>query len=700
MKYLVIVESPSKAKTIEKYLGKDYKVVSTVGHIIDLAKSKLSVDIESGEYEPEFHTIKGKAKVVKDIKKHIPKEGQIKIYLATDPDREGEAIAWHTANALKLEQPQRIVFNEITKTAVESAIKKPRKIDVDLVDAQIARRVLDRLVGYKVSELIWKKIWYGLSAGRVQSVALRLIVEREELRESFDPKEYWSVVADLQNSDNPQVLAELKRLDGDKYLPKDKKQVDTLIKDLKGKKFEVSEVKSRNVSKNPYPPFTTSTMQQAANNLFGFTAKRTMGVAQALYQAGYITYMRTDSVNLADQAIDAIRKSIKSQHGDEYLPAKPNLYKTKSKSAQEAHEAIRPTDIRVTKKQVSEDLDATAAKLYQLIKDRAVASQMANQESEVLTVIISAEGKSGKKYEFSLGAEKILFEGFRKLFGAKVGGDTQVVESINEGDEFDLNEFITEQHFTKPKPRYTDASLVKALEAKGIGRPSTYASIISTVQNRGYVIKEGRYLIPTDVGCVVTKFLKQNFERLVDYEYTANVEDELDKIATGDLEYAPFVDKEFKPLMGEIADADKAVDKEDVVILGESDEKCPKCDGEMVIRLGRYGKFLSCTKFPECKGMMSLDGGEDSLDYEKYKKPEKCPECGSGLVLKNGKYGQFWACETYPDCKGTVPMLLNEKCPECNSDLVERKGRWGKMFTGCSGYPDCKYIKKEKKKDE
>jgi DNA topoisomerase-1 len=694
---LLIVESPAKAKTINKYLGKDYKVMATVGHIIDLPKSDLAVDVEH-DYEPEFTTIYGKAKVIKELKKAVPKDGDV--YLAMDPDREGEAIAWHVRNALELKKPKRVTFNEITKDAVQEAVQKPGDIDENLVEAQKSRRVLDRLVGYKLSELVWKKIWYGLSAGRVQSVALRLIVEKEEEREAFDPEEYWNFSVTVKDSKKNELEAELKSKDGKKYVPSTGKEVEELEKILGDSNYKVVEVEEREVNRNPYPPLTTSKMQQSANIGFGFTSKRTMALAQILYQAGYITYMRTDSTNLSKKAIDEIRKVIKDKYGDKYLPAKPKYYKTKSKGAQEAHEAIRPTDFTVNKEQIKKEFGNAHAKLYDLIWRRAVSSQMNPKKAKVLTVKISPKDVKEPEYIFSLGGEMILFDGFRKVLGGgKAQEDLAQISQIKEGDELKKVKFNKEQKFTQPPSRYTEASLVKKLEKLGIGRPSTYATIISTIQSRGYVEREAKSLLPTDVGRVVTNFLRNNFNRLVDYKYTAKVEEELDDIAEGKIDYVPFIDSQYKPLVKEIKKADKEVEKEDVVILGKAkDEKCPECGGDMVIRIGRYGKFLSCAKFPECKGMKDISGGEEDLDYAKYYKPEKCPKCGSKMVLKNGKYGRFWACEKYPDCKTTLPMLLNEKCPECGERLVERKGKWGKMFIGCSGYPDCKYIKKNKKK--
>ena len=695
-KNLLIVESPSKAKTINKYLGKDFKVMATVGHIIDLPKSKLGVDVDN-DYEPLFETIYGKGKIIKDIKKAIPKGGNV--YLAMDPDREGEAIAWHLSNAVNLKNAKRVTFHEITASAVNEAVKKPGEININLVEAQKARRVLDRLVGYKLSELIWKKIWYGLSAGRVQSVALRLVVEKEEEREAFKSEEFWEVSVKLKDVKKNILIAKLAKKDSKKYIPKSKEEVEEFEGKIGNSKFLVKDVAKRNVSKHAYPPFTTSTLQQVANNVLGFTSKRTMAIAQILYQSGYITYMRTDSVFLSNKAVDEIRGVVAQRYGNEYLPAKPNYYKNRSKNAQEAHEAIRPTDFNLDIARVEGEHGKPASKLYELIWRRTVSSQMSNKEVEVLSVSLTPKDVKTPEYIFTMGGEKTLFDGFRKVLGSKkMDDDLQEISQIKKGDELDKEEFVNEQKFTQPPARYTEASLIKKLELLGIGRPSTYATIISTIQGRGYIEMEARSMFPTDVGRVVTNFLRDNFKRLVDYEYTAKVEDELDDIALGKKKYVPVIDDEYKPLMESIGVADKNVNKENVVILGKSKEKCPECKGEMVIRIGRYGKFLSCAKFPECKGMKDLEGKEDSLDYEKYFKPTECPECKSKMILKNGKYGKFWACEKYPECKGIVPLLLNEKCPECGHNLVERRGKWGRSFTGCSNYPNCKYIKKVKSK--
>jgi len=706
----VLVESPAKAKTIEKYLGKGYEVSATLGHIIDLPKNKIGVDVEK-KYKPEFEVMPDKMKVVSGLKKKLPKKGsEGEVFLAMDPDREGEAIAWHTANALKLKNPKRITFHEITKDAVLKAISNPSEIDQNLVQAQFARRVLDRLVGYKLSQLLWKKMWYGLSGGRVQSVALRLIVEREEEINKFIPEEFWEIFANAQ-SGKKSIKPALTSINGKKYTAKNSQEVDEIEKSVVGEDLVVEDVKKKAVSKHAYPPFTTSTLQQAANNLLGYTAKRTMAIAQILYQGGYITYMRTDSVNLSEIAIKDIRKKILTDYGQKYLPEKPNYYKNKARISQEAHEAIRPTDVNVSASVIEQKFGKIEAKLYTLILKRAIASQMSNRESEILTASLTCKGRDGKNYGFKLSGEKVTFEGYRVMWGNSDadGEKFAAVENVEKGEVYNCKELEKFQKFTKPKPRYTEATLVKKLESYGIGRPSTYATIISTIIERGYVGKLQKMLFPKDVGIVVNGFLKKNFERLVDYEYTAKVEGEFDDIAEGKLEYFPFIDSQYKPLVDELDSANKNVNKEDVVVLGDSEEKCPECGGPMIVKLGKYGKFLSCKKFPECKGIKGLNGdngdsgngeagqGELKFDEEKFLPAPKCPKCGKEMHLRSGRFGNFWACVDYPKCKGVASLLLKEKCPECGSPLVERKGRWGKSFTGCSGYPKCRYIKKNLK---
>ena len=687
-KNLLIVESPAKAKTINRYLGDDFKVMATVGHVIDLPKSELGVDVEKG-YKPLYQVIHGKRKILQELKRALPEQGNV--YLAMDPDREGEAIAWHVQEYLKLKNAKRVSFHEITKDAILQAIKSPSSVNEDLVEAQKARRVLDRLYGYKLSELLWKKIWYGLSAGRVQSVALRLVVEREEEREAFKPEEFWDFLVEV-SKDGEKLKIKLIKRDGKKYIPKKEQEVREIEEMLDNYAYKVVDIVKKEIKRNPYPPYTTSTLQQSANNVLGFSAKKTMTVAQKLYQAGYITYMRTDSVYLAQKAIKEIRGVIADKYGKQYLPEKERYYKNKAKNAQEAHEAIRPTDFSFD----SSKLPSDEARLYNLIWKRAVSSQMNPEIIEDLNIYF--EPDAGLKYKFTFLAkgQKIIFDGFRVVYGtAKEDEAIQYISNIKLGDIFKKERFLIEQKFTQPPARYTEASLVKKLESLGIGRPSTYATIISTILDRKYVERERKFLFPTDIGRVVVHFLKGNFTQLVDYQYTASVEDSLDEIAKGKKKYIPFLDGQYKPLMENIQKAEKNVKKEDVVVLGDSDEKCPVCGAKMVIKLGRYGKFLSCSRFPECKGMKDINGEGEELDFNKYLKVEKCPKCGSKMVLKNGKFGKFWACENYPECKTTMPLLLNEKCPECGKNLVEKKSKWGKSFKGCSGYPECKYIKKE-----
>ncbi|MCC7290004.1 type I DNA topoisomerase [bacterium] len=691
---LVLVESPAKAKTIEKYLGKEYKVKATVGHIIDLPKNSLAVDVDH-KYEPQFETIKGKGELIKKLKKEIPKEG--KVYFAMDPDREGEAIAWHASQALKVKSPLRISFNEITKSAVKEALNSPRDIDTNLVDAQFARRVLDRLVGYKLSQLLWKKIWYGLSAGRVQSVALRLVVEREGEIEKFIPVEYWDIEAMLDKEGKVRFVAPLSKIGDKKAKISTEAEARKVESDVKGKSFAVMQVTEKDVKRHPFPPFTTSTLQQSANRVLGYTAKRTMGIAQSLYQAGHISYMRTDSTNLSGQAINQMRDYIEKNIGKEYLPEKPNFFKTRSKNAQEAHEAIRPTDFFLTPDLMAKKVDSSEARLYELIWRRTLSTQMADKLTKSISAQIQPEGTN---YVFIASGEKILFDGFRKILkGDKEEESVAILQDLKEGDKLSLVELSLLQKYTKPKPRYTEASLVKMLESLGIGRPSTYATIISVIVDRGYVQKVEKQLQPTEIGRVVCGFLKNNFNRLVDYEYTAGVEDKLDGIADGKVKYVPFIDSEYKPLVDDLEKADKSVKKEDVVILGKSEEKCPECGGEMVVRLGKNGTFLSCARFPECKGLKSLSPAE-VLDEAKYLLAGKCDKCGGNMILKTGKYGKFWGCEKYPECKNIQPLLLKEVCPECGKNLTEKKGRWGKTFIGCSGYPNCRYIKKISKKSK
>lgn len=641
---LVIVESPAKGKTIEKYLGKGWKVLASFGHVRDLPKHELGVDTENN-YEPKY-VIPSKAKKAITALKGAAKEAE-SIYLATDPDREGEAIAWHVAEAIgfgnsKSQNPkskisiQRIVFHEITKSAIEEAVKHPRELDVDLIDAQQARRILDRLVGYTLSPFLWRKVMKGLSAGRVQSVAVRLIVEREREIAAFKPEEYWSVVASLLKR-RGQFEAELATWQGEKLEKlsiKNQEQVDKIVEALKDAKYQITKVEQKQTTRNPYAPFTTSTLQQEAAKRLYFSAKQTMKLAQDLYEAGHITYMRTDSTNVATQAVEATRSYIASAIGGNYVPESSRMYKTKSKGAQEAHEAIRPTDPAKT----PDSLSLTSnqhEKLYDLIWRRLVASQMKSATIDQLSVAIKAGDGT-----FRANGSQIKFDGFLRIWSTKM--EERILPELKEGEEVDLKELVPAQHFTEPPPRYSEASLVKTLEKHGIGRPSTYAPTISTILDRGYVRLENRRFMPEQIGNVVTDLLVEHFPEVIDIGFTAQVEEDLDEIADGKKDWHRIIDDFWKPYNKKLEEKQGTVEKRDLTTA--TDEKCPECSKPLVIRLGRYGKFYACTGFPDCKYTKPL---VESTGI-------KCPDCGKG-------------------------------------DIVERSTRRGKKFFGCNQYPKCKY---------
>ncbi|MBN1374023.1 type I DNA topoisomerase [Candidatus Dojkabacteria bacterium] len=697
---LLVVESPAKSKTIERFLGSDYKVVATLGHMKDLPPNKFGVDIEK-DFKPQYVVSKGKQKVITDLKSKIKNIKGI-VYLATDPDREGEAIAWQVDNIAKKEKKQtkRVVFHEITKEAVTEALKNPREVDINLVDAQKARRILDRIVGFELSELLWKKIRYGLSAGRVQSVALKFIVDREKEILAFIPKEFFTVkgligkLALLLMKENTSLASRLSA-----------EEVEKVKKDLKGTKTGiVKSVVTKQREFSAPPPYTTALLQQDANRKLGFSASRTMGIAQKLYQGvqikgealGLITYMRTDSFTLSQKAIKEIRNTVTKRFGEKYLSEKINVFKKKSKVAQEAHEAIRPTHLDLDPEKIKDSLAPEEYKLYRLIYNRALMTQMKQVSitETVLKVLVK------EKYIFGAVAKSLVFDGFAVLdkgyLSLYVGneGNSPDLSFAKEGEKITFDKYEFEKGETKPKARYTEATLIKRLEKEGVGRPSTYATIIKTIIDRTYVEKQRGKLHPTDMGIVVSDFLTKFFTEVVDSKFTAQMEDELDDIANGDKDRVSVLKEYYKPFHKKIESGHMKIKKEDVVVLEESKEKCPVCGGPMVVKIGRNGKFLSCKKFPECKGILSLE--EQKLDMEKYEDPGKCKSCKGDLVLKTGKYGKFWACENYPKCKETVPLILRERCPECGSNLVERKGKWGRTFIGCSGYPKCKYIKKDK----
>jgi DNA topoisomerase-1 len=675
---LLIVESPSKAKTISKYLGKEYKVVASVGHIRDLPKSnKHAIDIEAG-FVPTYEISKGKEKVVAEIKKLSGEASEV--LLATDPDREGEAIAWHIAQAIGLKKAKRVAFHEITENAIKEALKHPRAIDEDLRRAQEARRVLDRLVGYDLSGLIWKKLRYGLSAGRVQSPALRIICEREREIRAFIPENYWVLTADVETKKKEKIALTCAEE------PRDEKIAENILKKARTEKWKVVEVKETNAKRSPRAPFTTSTLQQTASTQLGLSPANTMRIAQKLYEAGHISYMRTDSTNLGKEAVEEILSTIVKEYGRDLVDLR--VYKTKSKNAQEAHEAIRPT--HPAKKSLG--LTGEQKALYELIWRRTIASQM--KDAEILRTKIIANVESKSIPVFSANGSRLLSPGWL-LADPKARDEDTELPKVVAGDPLTLLDAQSLAKQTEPPNRYSEAGLVKELEKRGIGRPSTYASIIKTIQDRGYVDKENKALKPTDTGEVVSEFLEQNFANIISDTFTAEMEEELDDIAEGKRDYAKTLGDFYKPFSKEVKLKDKTMEK--ITNLGDAPKemRCPVCGGDMIWKLGKNGKFLSCAKFPDCNGARMADGreleGPVMLD-------EKCPKCGGGLMERDGRFGKFIACSNYPKCKFIKQSEEEEAkrrtgitCPVCKEgDMSERKGRFG-IFYSCSNYPKCKY---------
>ncbi len=700
---LVIVESPTKAKTISKFLGSDYKIESSYGHIRDLPKSKMGIDIENN-FEPQYIIPTRAKKNVSNLKKLAAKSD--KIILATDEDREGEAIAWHLAQALKIDyaSTDRIVFHEITKEAIAEALKKPRQLDIKLVNAQQARRILDRLVGYELSPFLWKKVAKGLSAGRVQSVSVRLTVEREKTIKAFKPDEYWTIEADLKTQDKKQILARLNKINNktvDKLEIKDQAQAEKIITKLQKADYKILTVDKKQTKKNPPKPFTTSSLQQAANRLLGFSAKQTMVIAQQLYEHGFITYMRTDSLNLSDKFLNDAKKYLKNDLGEKYCLTTPRKFKTKSKGAQEAHEAIRPTEANQTPESLEKKLDKNQTRLYRLIWQRSVASQMPATEVDSTTIDIDALKTD---YEFRTTGQIIKFDGYLKIYPEK----SQEIElpDVKKDDELNLIELNKEQHFTKPPARYSDAGLVKAMERYGIGRPSTYAPTISTIIDRNYVQRdENKKLMPTDIAFVVVDLLTKHFPEIIDYEFTAKVEDDLDKIADGTMEWQPVIKDFYLPFHENLEKKYKEINKQDIMPEEKSNEVCDKCGAPMIIKTGRYGKFLACSAFPDCKNIKSLpgtdkdkDGTADSKEIEeltkKYKN-EVCEKCGSPMAVKVGKFGPFLGCTGYPKCKtikniGENDDSIDVTCPSCGKGKIVKKFSRRGVFYACDQYPECK----------
>jgi len=701
-KSLVIVESPAKARTISRILGSKYDVLPSVGHIRDLPKAKLGIDVEEG-FRPQYVIPRDKSKTVTQIKAAAKKAGEV--YLATDPDREGEAIAWHLTEAANLSQlpHHRVVFHEITPEAVHAAFDHPRDIDMKLVDAQQARRVVDRIVGYRLSPFLWKKVRRGLSAGRVQSVAVRLVVEREREIRAFVPQEYWTIEALLEKqNETPQFKAKVAGYADrkDKLEITGGEQSSNIVADLQSATYEVRSVVKKQTTRRPAAPFITSTLQQEASRQLGYSAKRTMAVAQQLYEGirlggegevGLITYMRTDSTNVAVSAQAEAREFIEQRFGKEFLPSSPRVYTRKVKGAQEAHEAIRPTSVLREPASVRQHLKPEQFRLYQLIWQRFLASQMADAVFDVTTVEIEARA-TDEAYLLRATNTQLQFPGFRQVYveghdeGDEEDEGSNPLPPLSEQDSLLLQELFPEQHFTEPPPRYTEASLVRALEEKGIGRPSTYAPTMSTIQDRGYVEKDGRALKPTDLGEVVNDLLVEHFPDFIDLGFTAEMEDELDDVANGDREWQPVVREVYDPLEAALKIANVEAPKQ----VEETDELCPECNSPMVIRWGRRGKFLACTRFPECRGTKSLDGEEQE---QPQMTDEPCPECGANLVIRSGRFGKFLACSRYPECKGRKPLVntLNVKCPKDGGDIAERRTKRGRIFYGCTNYPACDF---------
>lgn len=692
---LVIVESPAKAKTIGKYLGKNYIVEASMGHVRDLPKSKLGVDIEN-HYIPKYITIRGKGELISKLRKAAKKAD--KVYLATDPDREGETISWHLANILKISEDEqcRIVFNEVTKTAVKASIKQARKINLDLVDAQQARRVLDRLVGYEISPILWRNVKWGLSAGRVQSAALKLICDREKEINEFIPKEYWLIdtVLKKEKSKFPVRLSTYKN---EKIEINNEESANKIVAELENGNFLVKSIKKGKKNRNPLAPFTTSTLQQDANKKLNFMTKRTMSIAQVLYEGvevkgygtvGLITYMRTDSVRISEDAQNSAREFIENNYGKEYLPTEKRVYKSK-KNIQDAHEAIRPTYVEITPEIAKENLTSEQYKLYSLIWKRFIASQMASCLLNTNSIdIVNGD------YKFKASGSTIEFDGFMKIYEYSNEEDDKsvILPSLEENEELKKQSMGASQHFTQPAPRYTEASFVKLLEEKEIGRPSTYVPTISTLLSRNYIVREKKNLIPTELGEIVNNIMSDYFEQIVDVDFTAEMEKKLDDVEEGKEDWTEIVAEFFDPLKISIEKAEKEISK--VVIEDKvSDVPCEKCGRMMVIKKGRFGEFLACPGYPECKNAKPI--------VEKLDVP--CPKCGNTIVAKKSKKGKkFFGCSGYPECDFVSWYEpVKEKCPECDSYMVLKYSKSKGKYIQCSN-TECGYKKeiKEEKKDD
>ena len=699
---LVVVESPAKARTINKILGKDFKVMASMGHVRDLPKKELGIDVTNG-FKPTYRTIRDRNRFVRELRAAARSAGRL--ILATDPDREGEAIAWHVAEALKrVNDAQRVMFNEITERAVREAVANPSEIDLRKVDAQQARRVLDRLVGYKVSPLLWKTVHGGLSAGRVQSVALRLICEREVAIEAFVPEEYWTVDAKVKREDTVPFRARLVRLKGEKLALKDREEVDRILLDLRAAAsdpgYRIADVKRQEQRRNPAPPFITSTLQQEASRRLRFTARKTMQVAQQLYEGievrsgtqsatettGLITYMRTDSTRIASDAVSSARDYIRQRFGEAYLPVRARSYR-KGKGAQDAHEAIRPTDMQRPPEVVQAQLTADQSKLYRLIWDRFIACQMSSAVFNRTAVDIRAG-----EYELRATGSVLKFAGFTALYTEGKDDDPEKAEArlpdgLKKGDALTMMSLLPEQHFTKPPARFSEATLVRELESRAIGRPSTYAQIISTLQDRDYTARKSGRFVPTDLGRTVNGILVQAFPDVFNVDFTARMEGELDQVESGEAGWVKVVEDFYGPFARDLERAEGQRKELKASLQEETDRICEKCGKVLVIKWGRNGRFLACSGFPECRNTHPLEASEPEPSGE------VCEKCGSEMAIRAGRNGRFLACSGYPKCRNTRSISTGVPCPqeECNGQLKERSSRRGRTFFSCGNFPECTY---------
>lgn len=694
-KYLVVVESPTKAKSFSKFLGKNYKVMSSMGHTRDLPKSKMGIDFEDN-FKPHYITIRGKGELLKELKKNA--KGVDKVFYAADPDREGEAIAWHLKQYLEgskdgeeknPDELCRVVFNEVTKEAVKDAIKHPRAIDKNLVLAQQSRRLLDRMTGYKLSPLLWKKVRKGLSAGRVQSVAVRLICEKQKEIDAFVPEEYWSLDADFLHIKD-QFNAKLVKIKNKKADIKDKEHMDAILKDLEGASYAITSVQKKERKKSPSAPFTTSSMLQEANNKLNYTSKRTMQLAQQLFEgvslggtnAGLITYMRTDSVRISDVAQQEALGYIEESYGKDFCPEKPRQY-AKGARSQNAHEAIRPTSALRTPASVKPYLSQPQYRLYKLIWDRFIASQMADAKVENTNYDIVT-----KDYTFRATGSIVIFPGFMKVY--KNDKKDDALPDIKEGEKIDLIKLHPEQHFTQPPAAYTEATFTKTLEKLGIGRPSTYVTIIETIVSRGYISRKEKTFHPTELGILVNDLLMNYFPDILNVEFTSDMEDQLDKVEKGEMAWDEVLRRFYGPFSEKLAIAEEDIGEVELKD-EESDVICEVCGRNMVYKIGRYGRFLACPGYPECRNVKSVDKDGKVLEDEAEESDVTCEQCGAKMVVKRGRYGKFLACPNYPECKNikSIDEEIGIACEKCGGPLVKKRSKRGKVFYGCKNYPQC-----------